>query len=185
LPRDRFRLEGLPVVRYPVSKTGGLRGLGGSTPSPSARRHGRAAEGNALLARRRGARPQVRILLPPFRSGVVERKDARLLTARRRFDPCRRSFACPRGRRAMTPRSQRGRCGFESRRGFLLLAVGESATPPVLGTGDRRFDSCRPDLVAQRGRGAAVLASLMSSRPWVRIPPAPFRIDPSTGGSRK
>ena len=37
------------------------------------------------------------------------------------------------------------------------------------GTGDRRFDSGRPDL---RGRGAAVLASLMSSRPWVRIQPA-------------
>jgi hypothetical protein len=54
----------------------------------------------------------------------------------------------------------------------LRLVVGEMATPPVLGTGDRRFDSCRPDL---RGRGVAVLASLMSSRPWVRIPPAPFR----------
>jgi hypothetical protein len=26
---------------------------------------------------------------------------------------------------------------------------------------------------AKRGRGVAVLASLMSSRPWVRIPPAP------------
>src|SRR5437868_927359 len=58
--------------------------------------------------------------------------------------------------------------------GVLRLAVGESATPPVLGTGDRRFDSCRPDLLAERGRGAAVLASLMSSRPWVRIPPAQF-----------
>ena len=43
------------------------------------------------------------------------------------------------------------------------------ATPPVSGTGDRWFDSSRPDL---RGRGAAVPASLMSSRPWVRIPPA-------------
>ena len=50
-----------------------------------------------------------------------------------------------------------------------LLAVGELATPPASGAGDRRFDSCQPDL---RGRGAAVLASLMSSRPWVRIPPA-------------
>lgn len=46
---------------------------------------------------------------------------------------------------------------------------GSLATPPVSGTGDRWFDSSRPDL---RGRGAAVLASLMSSRPWVRIPPA-------------
>jgi hypothetical protein len=50
-----------------------------------------------------------------------------------------------------------------------LLAVGELATPPASGAGDRRFDSCQPDL---RGRGAAVLASLMSSRSWVRIPPA-------------
>lgn len=50
-----------------------------------------------------------------------------------------------------------------------LLAVGELATPPAPEAGDRRFDSCQPDL---RGRGAAVLASLMSSRPWVRIPPA-------------
>src|SRR5713101_5845636 len=52
------------------------------------------------------------------------------------------------------------------------------ATPPASGAGDRRFDSCQPDL---RGRGEAVLASLMSSRPWVRIPPALSRIDPPTG----
>ena len=59
-----------------------------------------------------------------------------------------------------------------TRRPNFLLAVGELATPPALGAGDRRFNSCQPDL---RGGGAAVLASLMSSRPWVRIPPAPFR----------
>jgi hypothetical protein len=53
--------------------------------------------------------------------------------------------------------------------GFHIWSWGSLATPPVLGTGDRRFDSCRPDL---RGRGAAVLASLMSLRSWVRIPPA-------------
>ncbi len=35
--------------------------------------------------------------------------------------------------------------------------------------GERRFESCQPDV---RGRGGVVLASLMSSRPWVRIPPA-------------
>jgi hypothetical protein len=116
-------------------------GLGGSTPSPSA-----------------------------FRSGVVERQDARLLIAKRRFDPCHRSsrsksgsaspshddfdrcvvsdpalcgrrrqsrhrhvgrprsdvwlrvtakFARPCGRNGMTPDSQSGSCGFESRRGCL------------------------------------------------------------------
>jgi hypothetical protein len=56
--------------------------------------------------------------------------------------------------------------GFESRRGFLSrLAVGESATPPASGAGDRWFDSSRPDLVpTTRGGGAAFLASLMSSR---------------------
>jgi hypothetical protein len=31
--------EGLPPARYPVSKTGGLSGFEGSTPSPSASRH--------------------------------------------------------------------------------------------------------------------------------------------------
>ena len=38
--------------------------------------------------------------------------------------------------------------GFESRRGFLVrLAVGETATPPASGAGDRWFDSSRPDLL--------------------------------------
>src|SRR5687768_17842131 len=69
---------------------------------------------------------------------------------------------------------------FHGRR--LHLAVGETATPPVSGTGDRWFDSSRPDLTlraerAKRGRGAAVPASLMSSRSWVRIPPAPLHAD--------
>jgi hypothetical protein len=80
--------------------------------------------------------------------------------------------SCPRGRRAMTPGPQPGSCGFESRRGCcLLLPVGETATPPASGAGDRWFESSRADL---RGRGGAVLASLMSSRPRVRIPPALF-----------
>jgi hypothetical protein len=68
-----------------------------------------------------------------------------------------------------TPGSQPGSCGFNSRRRYQRLVVGEKATPPASGAGDRWFDSSRPDL---RGRGAAVPASLMSSRPWVRIPPA-------------
>ena len=45
------------------------------------------------------------------------------------------------------------------------LAVGESATPPASGAGDRWFDSSRPDLHdTTRGGGAAFLASLMSPR---------------------
>jgi hypothetical protein len=70
--------------------------------------------------------------------------------------------------REMTPGPQPGSCGFESRRGY-QTGRREEAIPPASGAGDRRFDSCQPDL---RGRGEAVLASLMSSRPWVRIPPA-------------
>jgi hypothetical protein len=102
-------------------------------------------QSDALLARTRlRRRSQVRVLLPRPHSGVVEWEDARLLPARRRFEPCRRSLIHP-------------------------LAVGKTGIPPDLGSGDRWFDSSRPDL---RGRGAAVLASLMSSRSWVRIPPA-------------
>jgi hypothetical protein len=53
-------------VRYPVSKTGGPRGLGGSTPSPSAFTEAWPSwKGSALLARRRRRRSQVRVLLPP------------------------------------------------------------------------------------------------------------------------
>ena len=40
--------------------------------------------------------------------------------------------------------------GFESRRGFLHLAVGETATPPASGAGDRWFDSSQPDLHGAR-----------------------------------
>jgi hypothetical protein len=97
-------------------------------------------------------------------------KDARLLPARAQVRALPPELQAAVVERVMTPGSQPGSCGFESRRRF-FLAVGELATPPALGAGDRRFDSCRPD---SRGRGAAVLASLMSSRPWVRIPPALF-----------
>jgi hypothetical protein len=90
------------------------------------------------------------------RALVVERNDAGPSTRKRGFDSRRGYF------RGHVPGTVPVTC-------LKRLAVGELATPPVLGTGDRRFDSCRPDL---RGRGAAVLASLMSSRPWVRIPPA-------------
>jgi hypothetical protein len=76
---------------------------------------------------------------------------------------------CPRGRTGDDAGLSTRKLRVRVPPGVLRLAVGELATPPVLGAGDRRFDSCRPDL---RGRGEAVLASLMSSRPWVRIPPA-------------
>lgn len=125
-------------------------------------------QGSAVL-RRRATSPRrfescCLRFVPAWSSG----QDARLLIARRRFEACRRSLA-PVVEAAMTPGPQPGTAG-SSPAGGLYLAVGETATPPASGAGDRRFDSCRPDL---RGRGAAVLASLMSSRPWVRIPPAP------------
>ncbi len=59
------------------------------------------------------------------------------------------------------------------------LAVGELATPPALEAGDRRFESCSQTL---RGGGAVVLASLMSSRPWVQIPPARLQRGRSSDG---
>jgi hypothetical protein len=69
------------------------------------------------------------------------------------------------------------------------LVVGEMATPPASGAGDRRFDSCRPD-DSKRGAGSARRqpprpereARWRSGFPrepheletWVRIPPAQF-----------
>jgi hypothetical protein len=97
-------------VRYPVSKTGGPRGLGGSTPSPS-------------------------VFVPAWSSGY----DARLLIAKGRFEPCRRSSIC-------------------------LLVVGELATPPASGAGDRRFDSCRPDFGVVRTPSCSAVEERLSSR---------------------
>src|SRR6478672_5653452 len=123
----------------------------------------------------------VRIPLLPLPSGVVEREDARLLIAKRRFEPCRRSFVMPPLSSGCDAGFSARKRGFESRRGFFShLVVGER--PP------RRFrepetagstpagQTCNtdPSATTKRGRGAAVLASLMSSRPWVRIPPAQF-----------
>jgi hypothetical protein len=63
--------------------------------------------------------------------------------------------------RGSIPRSSTSRTPPGPRPG--PLAVGEMATPPVLGTGDRWFDSSRPDLFVARWR-SGFLASLMSSR---------------------
>ena len=159
------------MARYPVSKTAGLSGLGGSTPSPSA---GGMAErqGSALLPRRRAAVRRFEscssVFVPVWSSG----KTRDCYSRERRFDPCRRSL--------MPPWSNGDDAGLSTRKlrvrvppGVLCsyLAVGELATPPALGAGDAvRLLPARP--CHTRGRGAAVLASLMSSRPWVRIPPA-------------
>jgi hypothetical protein len=142
-------------------------------------------QGSALLARRRcepfaGSSPAASAL----RSGVVESVRRATVTRERQvraLPPEPHAPVVEKGDDA-GPSTRKLRVRVPPGVLVRLLAVGELATPPASGAGDRRFDSCQPDL---RGRGAAVLASLVSSRPWVRIPPAPSRIGPWTGGPRK
>jgi hypothetical protein len=61
-PGRGHHLEGLPWARYPVSKTGGSSGLGGSTPSPS------ASGGMAELERQRVASAQAATTARRFES---------------------------------------------------------------------------------------------------------------------
>jgi hypothetical protein len=57
-----------------------------------------------------------------------------------------RPFGCSRFDRPLpSASSRRSRAGEGLEEVVRLLAVGELATPPVSGTGDRRFDSCRSD----------------------------------------
>ena len=102
-------MEGLPLARYPVSKTGGPPGLGGSTPSPSAL------------------------------GGMAERKGGALL---RRRALVRLAGSSP------------AACASLHRSWWRWEDAG-------FGAGDRRFESCRPDLARWRN---GYLASLMSSR---------------------
>src|SRR5262249_29005665 len=122
------------------------------------------------------------------------------LIAKSRFEPCRRSLSHRRSvsvaarladneqglvrfqdlRYFMPPWSSGSdagfsarKRGFESRRGFFRLAVGETVTPPVSGTGDRWFDSSRPDLHAARWRSGSPREP-HELETWVRIPPAQF-----------
>jgi hypothetical protein len=153
-------------VRYPVSKTGGPRGLGGSTPSPSVDLEAwPSRQGSALLARRAPCVPQVRVLLPPLlRSGVVEQVRRAVVTREGQVRALPPELKPPWSKRAMTPDSQSGSCGFESRRGYWKrLAVGERGHPAGFG---RRRPQVRllPARYTLRGGGAAFLASLMSSR---------------------
>ena len=135
----------------------------------------------------------------------------------RRFDPCRRSFPCPRGRSGddagPSTRKLRVRVPprvLNDRRAPAGRPRGKGSTPVPRGRrrGSRpgsptsvSIDSTstcaattvviwlwgswpphrpwKPGIAGSspasqtlRGRGAVVLASLMSSRPWVQIPPA-------------
>jgi hypothetical protein len=133
--------EGLPPARYPVSKTGGSSGLGGSTPSPSASLEAWPSwKGSALLARRR----------PSPLAGS--------------------SPAAPWSKRVMTP-------GLNPETAGRIPPGGTRSSSGCRGAGHptgfgRRRSQVRLLPARLRGRGAAVLASLMSSRSWVRIPPA-------------
>jgi hypothetical protein len=145
------------------------RPLAGSSPAASVRRRfrGTARLLSKSITKRteRGGRRRL-----TFRCGRTG-ETRRLLLARSRFESCRRSSRAPVVERAMTPGSQPGSCGFESCRGFSYLAVGRVGHPT--GFGHRRSQvRILPARSVMRGRGAAVLASLMSSRSWVRIPPA-------------
>src|SRR5262249_34989403 len=176
----------------PSRKRVGSRALGVRLPLLPLAEAWPTWEGSALLPRRRrkpfaGSNPAASAL----RSGVVE--SVRRATVNRESagsSPAAgvraRGRACPRGRNGDDTGPSTRTLRVRVPPGVLIershLAVGEQATPPASGAGDRRFDSCQPDL---RGRGEAVLASLMSSRPWVRIPPALSRIGPPTGGPTK
>ena len=149
--------EGLPPARYPVSKTGGSSGLGGSTPSPSASMEAWPSwKGSALLTRRRPG-------------------------AARRFESCCLRLSFRRGRVGKTRDCYSREAGSSPAAGASgpRGRNGDDAGPSTrrlrhpTGPG-RRTSQVRLLPARLRGRGAAVLASLMSSRSWVRIPPALF-----------
>jgi hypothetical protein len=98
-----------------------------------------------------------RPLKRPLRGRSLRQHDARFRRragwAKRRSDTAVERGSIPRSSTSRTPPGPRPG----------PLAVGEMATPPVLGTGDRWFDSSRPDLFVARWR-SGFLASLMSSR---------------------
>ena len=138
-------------------------GLGGSTPSPSALGGMAEWQGSALLARRAPCVPQVRVLLPPYvRSGAVDMVRRATVTREEQVRSLPPELARPRGRTGDDTGLSIRKLRVRIPPGVLRLAVGEWATPPVSGTGDRRFEPCRPDFV--RGGEGAFLASLMSSR---------------------
>jgi hypothetical protein len=140
------------------------------------RRHGRAGKAarcyrvGGLRAARRFESCCLRPIVPAWSSW----KDARLLPARAQvralppeLDGVRKAGnphpRTPRRAKTLGPRGRSGDDAGPSTRklrvrappGVLadrLLAVGEQATPPVSGTGDRRFDSCQPDLFRNDAR---------------------------------
>lgn len=118
-PAEATRWEGLPRVRYPVSKTGGPSALGVRLP-PLPFRCGRVGKTRDCYSRDAGSKPAAGASARPRgRTG----DDAGLSTRRLRV-------RVPPGVLLL----------------FFIWSWGSVATPPASGAGDRRFDSCRPDL---------------------------------------
>ena len=136
---------------------------------------GRTAIGAvSRLENGRALRPLgVRLPLLPFIPAWSRRNDARLLLARGRFEPCRRSSrpSCPRGRTGDDAGPSTRKLRVRAPPGVLCTTTGCRGVGHPTGFGRRR-SQVRLLPARLRGRGEAVLASLMSSRPWVRIPPA-------------
>jgi hypothetical protein len=156
----------------PFRKRVGFTALGVRLPLlPLSRRHGRARQGSALLPRRRGdppagSNPAASV---SFRCGRAARRATVTREAQVRALPP--ELHAPVVDAEMTPGSQPGSSGFDSRRGYRRTASVCGGVGHPAGFGNRRsLVRLQPDRL--RGRGVAVLASLMSSRPWVRIPPA-------------
>ena len=155
MPAGATRVEGLPSARYPLSKTGGLSwALGVRLPLlPLTFRRGRAGKTRDCYSRER------------------------------RFEPCRRSLARPRGRSGDDAGPSTRKLRVRIPPGVLVSSGCGGAWPPRR---RREPETAGSNPAGQmRGRGAAVLASLMSSRPWVRIPPALLRGRSSDGQSAR
>jgi hypothetical protein len=169
-PGRGHHLEGLPWARYPVSKTGGSSGLGGSTPSPSASggmaelERQRVASAQAATTARRfescclrhrpvaqrtqssGFRPHVR----PFESGRGVHVVPQVPIAEWRSEP-RESNARVQGRSLVAgPRPPTSRARLTARRTHVFLCDVVQWQDARLLTGRRWFESSRRSLATPR-----------------------------------
>ena len=125
-----------------------------------------------------------RILLPPcvVRSGVVESARRATVTREAQVRGLPPELSRPRGRTGDDAGPSTRKLRVRAPPGVLIhLVVGELGHPAGFG---RRRSQVRLLPTRLRGRGAAVLASLMSSRSWVRIPPARSSRGRSSGAER-
>ena len=136
--------EGLPAAWYPVSKTGGLDGLGGSTPSPSAsrvwpahhtRRHGRAGKAARCYRADDCGRSQVRVLLPPSPPRSSAEKSSGFRPHARPFESGRGVFSRCDVVQRQDDRLLPGRCWFDPSRRSLEAAPEPRSSSPAQDTG--------------------------------------------------